>query len=398
MAERHVSDTEAAYWADIRSQFLLQDGIAYLNGGIFGPCARVVVDRIAELSEILNADVGTHMVQTLGPLNETTREKLAAFVGAHPNRIALVLNTTMGMNLVAQGLTFEPGGEILMSDHEYPSMEALWNYVAERDGLTVRKIELPILAESKQEIVDAFAAGMNERTHLITFCHVYFFTGLVTPARELCHLARENGALSMVDGAHAIGTVDLNLSEMGCDFYINSCHKWLLGPKGTGMVYIDQAHQNKLRPLFIVDDLSPTPRASQYDIQGTRDQTHFAALGTAIDFFNGIGWPEKVHSYVYGLSRYMKESLLEVEGVHLTVPMSSETSGFMTSLVIDGVDPPKLSQCLWDDYQIQNSATQINDARYLRVSVHFFNTYDEVDRLIAALRDILANRKDTLAA
>ncbi|MEE2993326.1 MAG: aminotransferase class V-fold PLP-dependent enzyme [Gemmatimonadota bacterium] len=391
MAERFISEEDMAYWADVRDRFLLQPNIAYLNGGIFGPCARVVVDRIAELSEQLNADVGKHMGQTLGPLTETAREKLAAFVGAHPDRIALVLNTTMGMNLVAQGLTFEAGGEILMSDHEYPSMEALWRYVAERDGLTIRKIALPITAERREDIVDAFAAGMNGRTRLITFCHVYYFTGLITPARALCGLARENGTVSVVDGAHAIGMVNLDLSDMGCDFYVNSCHKWLLGPKGTGMVYIDEVFQNKLRPLFIVDDLGPRPTARRYDIQGTRDQTHFAALGTAVDFMHEVGWPEKVQSYGYGLSRYLKERLQEIDGVRLAVPMSADTSGFMTAFIIDGVDLPEISRRLWDDYQIQNSCTQVNEVHYLRVSVHFFNTYDEVDRMIAALRDILSH-------
>ena len=389
MTDRFISKRDASYWADVRDQFLLQSDIAYLNAGIFGPCARVVVDRIAELSAQLNADVGKHMGQTLGPLTETAREKLAAFVGAHPDRIALVLNTTMGMNLVAQGLTFDAGGEILMSDHEYPSMEALWRYVAERDGLTIRRITLPITAERKEDITEAFASGMNERTCLITFCHVYYFTGLITPARALCQLARDNGAVSVVDGAHAIGMVNLELSDMDCDFYVNSCHKWLLGPKGTGMVYIDEQYQNKLRPLFIVDDLGPRPTARRYDIQGTRDQTHFAALGTAIDFLHKVGWPEKVQSYGYELSRYLKERLQEIDGVRLTVPMSAATSGFMTSFIIDGEDLRGISRRLWDDYLIQNSCTQVNGIHYLRVSVHFFNTCEEVDRLITALQEIL---------
>ena len=393
MAKR-CTDEEIAYWADVRNQFLLDPEITYLNGGIFGPCARVVIDRIAELNAQLNEDVGKHMGQTLGPLNENTREKLAAFVGAQPDRVALVLNTTMGMNTVAQGLAFEPGGEILMSDQEYPSVSALWHHIAERDGLTVRTIDLPILAESKQEVVDAFADGMNDRTRVITFCHVYYFTGLMTPARELCQLARENGTISVIDGAHSIGQVEFGISEIGCDFYVNSCHKWLLGPKGTGMVYIDEAFQTRLRPLFVVPD---QPTARRYDVAGTRDQTHFAALGTALDFMREIGWPDRVRSYCSGLSRYLKERLLEIDGLQLTVPMSAETSAYMTSCRIDGIDLPKLSQSLWD-VQIENSCTQVNDSSYLRLSVHFFNTYDEVDRLIDTLQEMLACRRDTLTA
>ena len=395
MTERSVSDKEIAYWANVRNQFLLRPEIAYLNGGIFGPCARPVVERIAELSELLNADVGKHMMETLGPLNEVAREKLANFVGSHPDRIALVLNTTMGMNMVAQGLTFKSGGEILMSKHEYPSMVALWNYVAARDGLTIRQIELPILAETKQEVLDAFTAGINDRTQLITFCHIYYFTGLMVPARELCEMARQNGIISVIDGAHAIGQIDLNMSEIGCDFYVNSCHKWLLGPKGTGMVFIDETFQNKLQPLFVVDDLGPTPTARKYDVAGTRDQTHFAALGTTIDFMREIGWPGRVQSYCYSLSRYLKERLHEVDGVQLTVPMGNDTSAFMTTFVIDGIDLPKLSQVLWDN-QIENSCPQVNGVSYLRVSVHFFNTFDEIDRLIEKLKEILGNQRDSV--
>ena len=392
MADHGISREEISYWAGVREKFLLQPDIAYLNGGIFGPCPRVVVDRIAELNALLNTDVGEHMARTLGPLNEETREKLASFTGTTPDRIAMVLNTTMGMNTVAQELTLEAGGEILMSNHEYPAMEALWRYVAKRDGLTVRAIELPNRAETKEEVVAAFAAAMNERTRVVTFCHVYYFTGLMVPAREVCSLAHEHGAITAIDGAHSLGQIDIDLSDIGSDFYIGSCHKWLLGPKGTGMIYVSGQLQNVLRPLFIGDDLRPAPTARRYDVAGTRDQTHFAALGTTIDFMREVGWPDKVQSYCYRLSRYLKERLLEIEGLTLTVPMGSETSCFMSTFVIDGIDMMKLSQCLWDE-GIENSCPQIHGVSYLRASVHFFNTCDEVDRLIGTVKEIIEKRR-----
>lgn len=391
-----ISSEEAAYWADIRKQFYLHEDTVYLQGGSVGPSSRPTIERAIELLRAFEVDpLNNRRDGLLGPIIDASRENLARFIGTSAGRIALVINTTMGMNIPAQGLPWEKGREILMSDQEYPAVKNLWDYIAERDGLSVKKIPLPTPPKTPQEVIDAYAEAITDRTRVMIFSHVYCTTGLVAPIEGLTRLAREYGAMAVIDGAHAVGMVPLNLAEVGCDFYVSSLHKWLLAPKGVGMAYIDEKYQNTLRPLIIGHNMNPTPNADRYDVNGTRDLTHFAALGAAIDYQREIGWAEKIVPYCLALARYLKEQVVkDIPGSHLTIPMDPALSGFLTSFTIDGVDIPKVVKYLWSDYRIQTAAVSFNRIRAFRISTHFYDAFNDIDRFVDAVNEIIATRKD----
>ena len=222
----------------------------------------------------------------MNPIVEKSRRKLAMFVGTVPHRIALVINTTMGMNIPVQGLPLEHGREILMSDQEYGSIRSMWEYIAQEKGLKIRTIPLPTPPENHDQVVGAFAQGISRKTQIMVFSHV------VTPVKALCRLAHDYGALAIVDGAHAVGMVPVDITDFECDFYTSSCHKWLLAPKGVGMAYIPEPLES-MRPATLGFGLNQHNGVDRFDVSGTRDSTHFAGLGTAIDFQEGIGWTEK---------------------------------------------------------------------------------------------------------
>jgi len=386
----YITQEEAAFWAGVREQFYLTPGRVFFNGGSVGPAARPTIERVIDLLRTFESDPLHHQGHTLHPLVESAREKLATFVGTHPDRIAFVQNTTMGMNVPAQGLDFERGSEIVMSDQEYPSVRNVWRYIAERQGLTIREVPLPTPPDDPHEIVDAFASGITPKTRVLVFSHVYFTTGLVAPIQALSHVAREHDALAVIDGAHAVGMVPLNLDEVGCHFYVSSCHKWLLAPKGVGMLYIAEKFQNKVRPLIVGFNQEPSPMASRYDMQGTRDHTHVAGLGTAIDFQAEIGWETKIRPYCLGLARYLKERTREIEGSYLRVPLDPVMSGFITTFGIDGVNVGAISGRLWNDYQIETSCTNVDGVTGFRISTHFYNSYEDVDRFIDAVQEVFS--------
>ncbi len=391
-----ISAAEAAYWSDIRKQFYLMDDVTYLQGGTVGPSARPVVERITGLLPEFEADpLGRVQGDVLGPLVEQSREKLARFVGTTPDRIALVLNTTMGMNIPGQGLIWERGSDVLLSDQEYPAVRALWEWLAERDGLNLNYISLPIPPSSPRDIIDAYEAGLTEKTRVVIFSHVYFTTGLVAPIKALTRLAHARGAVAMVDGAHAVGMVPLDLSDVGCDFYSSSCHKWLLAPKGVGFLYMDAKYQNRIRPLIIGHNMRETEEASRYDVNGTRDRTHHACLGEAIDYQLEIGWEERIRPYCLGLARYLKAQAVErIRGARLTIPMDESMSGFISGFTIDGIDLPKVCEYLAKDYRIEVTAVGANDLTFFRVSTHFYDSYDDLDRFINAVNEIIAKHPD----
>ena len=391
-----VSTDDAAYWANIRKQFYLKDDITYLQGGSVGPSARPTIERVVDLLRAFESDpINNRGDNLMGPLLEEAREKLAAFVGAPPDRIALVTNTTMAMNIPAQGLTWEHGSEVLMSDQEYPAVKNLWDYIAERDGLTIIRVPLPIPPGSPEAIIAAFAAGITEKTRVVLFSHVYYTTGLVTPIKAITQLAHDSGAISIIDGAHAVGMAPVNLTDVGCDFYSSSLHKWLLAPKGVGMLYMDAKYQNKVRPLIIGHNMGETDKASRYDLNGTRDLTAHAGLAAAIDFQLDIGWESRIRPYCLGLARYLKEQTLErIRGSRLTIPLDPELSGFLTTFTIEGIDLGKVCQYLWDDYKIEVVAVTFSNIQAFRVSTHFYDSYEDLDRFINAVNQIIATRPD----
>ena len=391
-----ISPEDAAYWAEIRKQFYLMDDVTYLQGGTVGPSAKPVVERIIELMRDFEADpLHRRHGDLLGPMVEASREKLAHFVGTTPDRIALVLNTTMGMNIPGQGLIWERGSDVLLSDQEYPAVRALWEWLAKRDGLNLNYISLPTMPSSAQSIVDAYEAGFTKNTRVVIFSHVYFTTGLVAPIKELTRLSQHHGAVAMVDGAHAVGMVPLNLTEVGCDFYSSSCHKWLLAPKGVGFLYMDSKYQNKIRPVIIGHNMRETDSASRYDVNGTRDLTHHACLGDAIDYQLDIDWENRIRPYCLGLARYLKAQAVErIRGARLTIPMDESMSGFISSFSIEGIDLPKVCEYLWSDYKIEVVSNRANDISFFRVSTHFYDSYDDIDRLINAINEIIVKYPD----
>ncbi len=391
-----ITSQEKAYWAETRKQFYLMDEITYLQGGTVGPSAKPIVEQINKLMCDYEADpLHRRHGDLLGPLVEVSREKLANFVGTTPDRIALVLNTTMGMNIPAQGLVWDSGCEVLLSDQEYPAVRALWDWVAKRDGLRLKYISLPTMPSSPNDIVKAYQRGFTDRTQVVIFSHVYFTTGLVAPISDLTQLTHAHGAVAMVDGAHAVGMVPLNLSEVGCDFYSSSSHKWLLAPKGVGFLYMDAKYQNQIRPLIIGHNMKETDEASRYDVNGTRDLTHHACLGDAIDYQLDIGWETRIRPFCLGLARYMKAQAVErIRGARLTIPMDESMSGFISSFSIDGIDLPKVCQYLWSDYKIEMVSNQTNGIPCFRVSTHFYNSYDDIDKFINAVNEIIAKYPD----
>lgn len=391
-----ISTEEAQYWASIRKQFYLRDDTTYLQGGSVGPSARPTIEKTIDLLRTFESDpLNNRGKGLLRPIIESGRGKLGRFVGANPDRLALLPNTTMGMNLPAQGLKWERGREILMSDQEYPAVKNLFEYIAERDGLSIRMFPLPTPPEFPQDIVDAYAAGVNDKTCLLIFSHVYCTTGLVAPIKDLTRLAHENGAMAIIDGAHAVGMVPVDLADVAPDFYVSSCHKWLLTPKGVGMVYIDATYQNVLRPLIIGHNNKPTPNADRYDKLGTADLTHYAGMETAIDYQLEIGWEDKIRPYCLALARYLKERIIaDISGSRLTIPMDTEMSGFLTSFSIEGVDSRKLMRILWDEFSIQTQSVTFNEISAFRISTHFYDSFGDIDRFIDTAVELIKTRKD----
>jgi isopenicillin-N epimerase len=374
--------------------------VVNLNTGSFGPLPRPVFDHATEVRRRLAAEPMDFLVRQMPPLLWHARTRLADFLGADPRRLIFAVNVSVAVNLVAASLQLAAPGEILLTDHEYGAMHWCWERAAQSQGLTLRTFPLPTMAESPEEIVAAFDRAITERTRLLFFSHVLSPTGLVLPAKEICALARKRGVLCVVDGAHAPAMVPLQLREMGCDFYGGNCHKWILAPTGSGFLYCaSPGSMELLRPVQVSwgwvhdrahldepDEFGTTPRIRHLEFEGTRDYCPWLSVPAALDFQENLGW-QRVHERNLALAGYARQRLARLP---VATPAHPELHGFLTAFQLpEKTDAPALRNGLWQRFRIEAPVVERPERLLLRVSTHFYNTEEEIDRLADALSALL---------
>jgi isopenicillin-N epimerase len=388
--------------AAARAAMLLDSTVTNLNTGSFGPLPRAVFEQVTALRRRLAEEPMDFLVREVPERLWTARTALARFVGADPRRLIFTQNVTSSVNIVAASLTLASPGEILLTDHEYGAMHWCWERAAQRLGLTLRTFPLPALANDPREIIDACCLAMGTRTRLLFFSHVLSPTGMVLPARELCAEARRRGVLTVVDGAHAPAMVPVNLDEIRADFYGANCHKWLLAPTGSGFLHLGTGSEDRLMPLQVSwgwcpdrrqfderDEFGSTPRLRFYEFEGTRDNCPWLAVPTAIDFQAALGF-DRIRAHNARLAAYVRQRFGKIADLLPATPDHPELQGFMTAYRLPaGVQAPAWRQALWERFRIEVPIVERPDGLLVRVSTHFYNTEDEIDRLADAVEALL---------
>ena len=236
----------------LRVQPLVAGDLTWLDTASYGPTLRAVLIEEYRQREALSRDRDAYLRENCsGDAMRALLGALGQLVGAGADDLALTSGATEALNMVAAGLDFTPGDEILTTVHDHPAAVYPWLLQAKRRGLKVNQLALPTPLPAPAQAVEAFAAAITERTRLMCFSHVQYTDGTVLPVRELCALARQRNVLTLVDGAQAVAMVPLDLRTLGCDFYAASLHKWLNGPAGTGFLYFGDSARFRLWPAAV---------------------------------------------------------------------------------------------------------------------------------------------------
>jgi isopenicillin-N epimerase len=302
------------YWAELRRQWVLAPDHVNLNCGSVGcsplPVLNAVIDHLLS-AEAFREPAYPWFGYEENPRLRELRNALAAFLGCKRDELALVRNATEANNVVCNGLDLKPGDEVLLTDQEHPGGRCCWEQKAARFGIKLNTVTLPRPPASADEIVGRFAKAITPRTRVVFFSHITTTTGLVLPAKELCRLARDRGALSHVDGAHAIGQIPLDLHDLGCDFYATSPHKWLCAPKGTGTLYVREELLDRLWVTIASGEWNNRGlKAYRFSNVGTSNLSVLVGLGAALDFHNALG-PGRVYARIHELAKRLRDELKE---------------------------------------------------------------------------------------
>jgi isopenicillin-N epimerase len=347
----------------VKDLFLLDPDVVYLNHGSFGACPRPVFEEYQRLQlELERQPVEFLALERRFPdLLDAARGRLAAYLGAAPGNLAWATNASSALNAVVRSLELGPGDEVLVGDAEYGGLQILWEFVASRTG-----------AEIVARPFDELEPG--PRTRAVFCSHIEWTTGRVNDLAAVCARAREAGAISIVDGAHAPGQIDLALDELGADVYAGNCHKWLCAPKGSAFLYAGVDAQPLLVPPVVSWDWDDANSFDQrHRWQGTRDPSAFLAVPAAIDFQAEHDWPrvrERCHAL---LTKFRDQA-----------PLEPLTDDFVQMLGFR-VDGPELRQELYDRHRIEVPVFETADGWVMRVSVQGYNDESDLDALLAGL-------------
>jgi len=377
----------------IKSQFLLDPEIIYLNHGSFGACPRLVFEVYQKWQRELERQPVEFLGRRATDLLAEARARLAAYLEVPAQDIVYFSNPTTALNMVARSLDLRPGDEILTTDHEYGAMDRTWRFVCRKTGARYVRWPIPLPVTSHANFVETFWAGVTERTRLVFISHITSPTALTFPVQEICRRAREAGLLCIVDGAHAPGQVPLHLAELGADVYAGACHKWLCTPKGSAFLYIRREVQGQLEPLVVSWGWeSEQPSGSQFidhhEWQGTRDLAAFLSVPAAIEFQTRHDWPA-VRGRCRTLASQTRQRLNALTGLDPICPDAPEWFTQMCAARLPDVDLDRLKQRLYDEFRIEVPLINWNGQPLIRLSFQAYNSQADADALVDALARLL---------
>jgi selenocysteine lyase/cysteine desulfurase len=383
-----ANDLGRDYWRLVQRQFRLEPGLVYLNNASLGPSPALVADATDAFRRQLDAFPSRYMWGGWSEEKEAVRAGAAEMLGASTEEIALIHNTTEGMNLVASSLDLEPGDEVILADHEHTSGTIPWKYWQEPKGIKLVRPTLPILPSKPEEIAEVYRRAITPRTRVISMCHIINTNGMILPVKEVSEMARARGILVAVDGAQAPGMINVDLNDLGCDFYAASSHKWLFSPKGVGVFYARRASQKLLKPLIVCRGWEDTSirRLENYN---TRNLPEVLGLGVAIDFQSLLG-PERRQARIFELKKYLRSRIGDDPAFAIKTPASDELSAGITTVEVVGREVREVAKALAERYHIDCRPMMSHGLNGLRISLSVFNSEDQVDLLIDALHEAAA--------
>lgn len=381
-------DIDEGYWELIKSNFVLQEGLRYFNNGSLGTCPEYVVKATEKFRRTLDGFPSKYMWGGWEDNKEEVRQKAADMFGVSKETIALIHNTTEGMNLVASSMNFKAGEEVLLSNHEHTSARIPWQYWQEEKGVVLKKVELPLIPKSKEEIVDCFRKAITPKTRAISIVHLTNTNGMILPVKEISEMAHEKGILVAVDGAQSMGMFKINLEELGCDFFTSSSHKWIFSPKGMGIFYAREEAQKHLKALVVCRGYN-NPTIRRLENYNTRNLPELLGLGAALDYRNLIG-QDRIEKRVYELKHYFKEKLKGDDRFVIQTPAADDLSAGIQTVQVVGQSSGSVKRKLAEKYMIDCRPMSSHGLNGLRISLAIFTTKEDVDYLVEALKELAA--------
>jgi selenocysteine lyase/cysteine desulfurase len=376
---RHAADRSRGMAA--AADFLFDADLAYLQTGSLGPTPRPVMDATIAAWRAMERNPVFVAYGEDEHLMDAVRADAAAFLNCATDELVLTTCTTDGMNRTAQGLGLAAGDHVLTTDQEHPGGRACWDYLARTRGVVIDAVAIVPGEHDARAIVERMARAVTPRTRVLSFSHLTSSTGMRMPVAELCALARAHDCVSVVDGAQAAGGIAVDVRALGCDVYATSGHKWLLGPKGTGLLFLREGLGGRVD--LIQRQLGP---AAYTGATGVGNIPGVIGLGAALDYLRARGMAA-IESHNLALRARLDTALSGVAGLEIVSAREPALASPLLSYRLpERIPAAELHNRLLNAHRVVVKVVPDNWFNGQRISTHLFNTDEDVDRLVTALR------------
>jgi selenocysteine lyase/cysteine desulfurase len=375
------------FWEGIRGAYGRDPKILNFNNGGVAPSPAAVLDAEIEAIRYSNQLPAYRMWHDLEPRIEDVRKKLASMWNADPECIALTRNASESLQIAQFGLDLRPGDEVLTTSQDYPRMITTWQQRERREKIVLKQLDFAVPVKNSDDLVRLFEQGITPRTRVIHMSQVVFMTGQVFPIKEICALARARGITSIVDGAHAFAHVPFKFSDVDCDFYGASLHKWLSAPIGTGMLYVRKDHIEKHWALMAAPP-SMDKDIRKFEEIGTHPAAMHNATLQALEFYEQMGAERKFARLRY-LKQRWADRLGKIPGAQMLVGLDSNQSGAFGTIHFETMVPGKLVDALLTKYNILVTPIVAPMLNGIRVSPNVYTSTEEIDRFCEAVEAVV---------
>jgi len=365
------------YWAEIRTAYSIDRNIINFNNGYCSPSPRVVQDAMRRYLEY--SDMGPYhtMVATLEKQVETVRRRIAQAAGCDTEEIAITRNSSEALENAQYGVDLQRGDKVLTTNQDYPRMLTTFRQRERREGIVLKTISFPVPPPSMDDLYQRFERAVTPKTKLILVCHITNRTGQIFPIKRICDMAHSRNIPVIVDGAHAFSQFPYKISDLDCDYYGVSLHKWCCAPVGTGFLYVRKSRIAQTWSLMASGPQQAND-IRKFEEIGTHPAANHDAISEALIFNENIGIDRKAARLRYLRDRWAHRLAQnpKCKILHSADPAQSCGIGF---LAFNGADPQKIQQALWSKYNVLTAFMGHEEYSGLRITPHVYSTVRDID-------------------
>jgi isopenicillin-N epimerase len=384
----------------LRSKFILDREITFLNHGSYGSCPKPVFEAYQKYQTDLEIHPIKFMQEDVYRLLEISRESLSHYINCDKDDLIFVSNPTQAVGNVIHNISVNINDEILSTNLEYGACDRMWTYDSEQKGYKYIQAEITLPIEDKEIFLNEFWSFANDQTKYVFISQITSSTGMILPIPEIVAEAKKRGIKTIIDGAHVPAHIALNIKELDPDYYTGALHKWLCCPKGISFLYVKREHQEGIQPMLkswgwgeeyeafkpSTQLHSPSRFINIFQWQGTRDMSSFFTVPEAIQFQEEHDW-DAVRSRCSNMVIEARNRITEITKLPKICP--DNWLGQMATILFPIDDTVAFKKTLYNDYQIEIPVMAHNENKVFRISIQGYNSEADVDHLINSLEELI---------